>query len=185
MGTLLAFAFVIARIGLATDWQFNDGDAQISGLMLVLAFLLGVNIHLFRDRIPCSPIVIATLFAASIVGFSFGPYDRIVGVFPSALLVVCSGVLNPRRINLIKHADLSYGLFLYHYILQQALISAAGGEMAWFILIPVSFILTLAFAYASWTLVEKPALELRKPLGRMEDKWIAFLEKKRRAFALT
>jgi peptidoglycan/LPS O-acetylase OafA/YrhL len=180
LGTFVIFALVMARTGLTTNWQFTDWYGPVSGPMLIVAFLLGVNIHLFRDRIPCSPMMILGLILATLIGFSFGPYDRLIGVFPAALLTVCLGVLNPRRINIIKHADLSYGLFLYHYILQQALISAAGGELAWYILIPVSFILTLAFAYASWTLIEKPALELRKPLGRLEDRWIALWEKNKR-----
>lgn len=174
LGTLAIFALVMAHMVLTTSWQATDIHGPVSGPILILAFLLGVNIHLFRDRIPCSPMVSAVLFFFSLIGFSFGPFDHIAGIFPAALLTVCLGVLNPRRIKAIKFADLSYGLFLYHYIVQQALISAAGGEMAWYVLIPISFILTLAFAYASWTLVEKPALELRKPLGRLEDKWIAF-----------
>ena len=180
LGTCIVFALVMAHMVLTTDWLATDGHGPVSGPILILAFLLGVNIHLFRDRIPCSPSIIGVLFFSSLIGFSFGPFDHIAGVFPAALLTVCLGVLNPRRVNAIKHADLSYGLFLYHYIVQQALISAAGGAMAWYILIPVSFILTLAFAYASWTLVEKPALELRKPLGRLEDRLIGFWARIRR-----
>jgi len=181
IGTFLMFVIVMAHKVLTTDWQATDGSGPMSGPVLVLAFLLGVNIHLFRKRIPCSPLIIVVLFFSSLIGFSFGFFDRIAGVFPVALLTVCLGVLNPKRIQIIKHADLSYGLFLYHYTLQQALISTAGGELAWYILTPVSFVLTFAFAYASWTLVEKPALELRKPLGRLEDRWIALWERNRRA----
>jgi peptidoglycan/LPS O-acetylase OafA/YrhL len=55
-------------------------------------------------------------------------------------------------------ADLSYGLYIYAFPLQQ-LLAAHGMLSLW-----TSLALTLPFAAASWFLVEKPALKL-KPTG--------------------
>ncbi len=54
-------------------------------------------------------------------------------------------------------ADLSYGLYIYAFPLQQVL--AAHGMLSLWLSIAV----TLPFAAASWFLVEKPALRFKPP----------------------
>ena len=57
-------------------------------------------------------------------------------------------------------ADLSYGLYIYAFPLQQVL-SAHGVLSLW-----ASMAVTLPFAAASWFLIEKPALRLKPSPSR-------------------
>jgi len=172
IGTAVLASALIAHDGMRTDWAFTNWFGAVSGKMLVVSFMLGVNIYLWRDSIPCSPYLVVAALLASILIFSFAPGNRIFGVFPAALLTVYLGVLNPPRIFLVRGADISYGIFLYHFIFQQMLIALMGGELRWYWVLGLSLPITVLFAYGSWFLVEKPALALRKPLGRLEDKWL-------------
>lgn len=72
--------------------------------------------------------------------------------------------------NLGKYGDYSYGLYIYSFPVQQALMQLWGGQMALWAYILLSFLLTGALAFASWHLLEKRMLRLkaktRPPLDR-------------------
>lgn len=167
-GTVVIFLLGLTMTGVRTDWAFGDWHGAVAGWMLVIAFLLGVNVYLWQDEIPCSPPIVVVTFVLSVLLFSFGPFDRIAGVFPASLLTVYLGVMNPKRIRLIAGADYSYGIFLYHYVIQQTLIHFAGGDLAWYWTLILSLPLAALFAAFSWTVVEKPALRLKAFLPRIE-----------------
>ena len=56
--------------------------------------------------------------------------------------------------------DYSYGLYVYAFPIQQALIDVKG-DLGPFGLFAAAFVLTLAVAIASWHGMEKPALGLK------------------------
>ena len=174
IATAVLAAGLIANDGMRTDWAFTNWYGAVSGKMLVVSFMLGVNLYLWREQIPCGPFLVLAALLASILTFSFAPGNRIFGVFPAALLTVYLGVLNPPRNFLLRGADISYGIFLYHFAFQQVLIALMGGNLHWYWVLGLSLPITVLFAYASWFLVEKPALALRKPLEKWEDKRLAW-----------
>ncbi len=60
-----------------------------------------------------------------------------------------------------KYGDFSYGLYIYSTPVTQTLVHYFPGlSLVWFI--PCVFLITLLFAFASWHLVEKHALKLKK-----------------------
>jgi peptidoglycan/LPS O-acetylase OafA/YrhL len=61
-----------------------------------------------------------------------------------------------------RFGDLSYGLYIYGWPVEQTLLYASGGKLAWWQLFPLALAITGVIALASWHLVEKPALR-RKP----------------------
>ena len=62
-----------------------------------------------------------------------------------------------------RFGDLSYGLYIYGWPVQQTLLHLSGG-LAWWQLFPLALALAGALAWLSWHLVEQPALRL-KPRG--------------------
>jgi peptidoglycan/LPS O-acetylase OafA/YrhL len=76
------------------------------------------------------------------------------------LIVLRLGALNAPRLPV----DLSYGLYIYSFPLQQMLAERSQLSLA------TSMALTLPFALASWLLVEKPALRLKARLPRAPAK---------------
>lgn len=172
LGTLAYFAAALYLTGVNSGWTFADWDGPVAGRTLVLSFLLGVNFYLWREEIPAGPGI--TLAVAIITGVAWvvGPFDRIAGVFPAALLTVYLGIANPRRIGVLKSADLSYGIFLYHFAIIQAVVHFSGGSLAFHWTVLISTPIVVGFAALSWNLVEKPALSLRTGVGRLEDWWV-------------
>ncbi len=60
-----------------------------------------------------------------------------------------------------KFGDLSYGVYLFAWPIQQAVIAIVGRNQSWEVLFTISSIITIAFAYASWHLVERQALKFK------------------------
>lgn len=63
--------------------------------------------------------------------------------------------------DIARHGDLSYGIYLYAFPLQQVVIHLSGGVLSPYVQFMVSLPLALAFAWASWHCVEKRALRLK------------------------
>jgi peptidoglycan/LPS O-acetylase OafA/YrhL len=69
-----------------------------------------------------------------------------------------------------KIGDPSYGIYLYHFVIQQILVFLFGINTPW-VLILNSLLITLIIAYSSWFLLEKPILSQKKSLSiRLESK---------------
>jgi len=51
--------------------------------------------------------------------------------------------------------DLSYGLYIYGWPVEQTLLYASGGKLAWWQLFPLALAITGMIALASWHIVEK------------------------------
>ena len=138
------------------------------GTFLVISFLLGVAFFAYRFVIPVSATVVAILIAAIFALFNlqrFGPtveyFGEILALGPVAYLTCAIGVFNPYRVGLLRHADLSYGIFLYHGIIQQTIIYALPSTPNSLALAAASLPVTALLAAMSWHYIEKPALAYR------------------------
>jgi peptidoglycan/LPS O-acetylase OafA/YrhL len=71
--------------------------------------------------------------------------------------------LNPRLpvIPAAHFGDLSYGLYIYGWPVEEAVIWAMGGRALWWQVFAIALPATVAFAYLSWHLIERPALRLK------------------------
>lgn len=124
-------------------------------------FFLGSAFFLFRDRIPKSAFLCASGLAAIMLSFisGVGAYFALLFCGVYALLYVALSfpgdiVIRNRRV------DLSYGVYLYGWPIQQLLLYYSGMRLS-----PVALFLTaVAFSYpaawASWTFIERPCLRL-------------------------
>jgi peptidoglycan/LPS O-acetylase OafA/YrhL len=89
---------------------------------------------------------------------------------PAAYFTVWLGLRNPRRIAAIASADISYGVYLYAYPIQQSVVALFPAWRLWWFIIPVSLFFTVLMAMLSWRYVEKPALGHRKSLMAWSDR---------------
>ncbi len=129
-------------------------------LQLAVYFLIGALFYLFRDYINYRSdlfiLLITISFLAWVLGFSilatyiFLPY----AVFHFAF----SETIQFR--NAARYGDFSYGIYIYAYPVQQALIALNKGISPLMLFLQAS-IITLILAAASWHLVEKHALKLK------------------------
>lgn len=177
-GTLLT-ATVALQICIAVRRAISDPDAfwygrfpnHVAGSELVVAFLAGVLVYRFKDRLPFSRAHMLGSLALAFVLFSL-PAGEYLGVFVAAYATVCLGVTNVKKVHLLRGADYSYGVYLYGWPIQQALV--ATGDWARHAVVNLVASLAIAFAIAgfSWHMIEKPALQLRGPLKRLEERWM-------------
>ncbi|HEY5796696.1 MAG TPA: acyltransferase [Bosea sp. (in: a-proteobacteria)] len=143
-----------------------DGPKGIeTALRLPLIFLAGGLIYLFRDRVSVS---LPGLAAALVVLALLAPTP----LYKAALYLVTAWgslvlALAPALTRWPSEppSDLSYGVYLYGWPVQQAshaLFPLAGA----FALFWPALLVTLVVAWLSWHLVEKPALGLKRRLLR-------------------
>lgn len=134
-----------------------------TALRLPLIFLAGGLIYLFRERVRLSLPGLALVLLALVL-LSPTPLYK-----PALYLATAWGVLVLALDPLLTRwrsepsADLSYGVYLYGWPIQQAsyaLFPAAGALMLFW----PALIVTVAVAWLSWHLVEKPALGLKRRL---------------------
>lgn len=84
------------------------------------------------------------------------PAGEIASYFLLPIIVLGFSLDNWKLPNkIISGNDISYGLYIYAFPIQQILINSLGEGMFSFILV---LILTVIFAYLSWRLVERPCL---------------------------
>jgi peptidoglycan/LPS O-acetylase OafA/YrhL len=124
-------------------------------IRLVLMFLLGAAAYLYADRIPLRGGLAAG--AAGLFLLSLALFDdyRVLGAVPLAYLYLWAGTSLPA---IRMRTDLSYGVYIYHWPLQQILMLTALAAAPTAVFVPVSIALAVLPAAASWYLVERPAL---------------------------
>jgi len=176
--TLFTVAVAVVWAALVVVYLYIHGlgtgraPSNMPGYLLIICFLLGITFYLWRDRIAWSAPwgylaggVGALLLLFPLLGDYLAP-------LPIAYFTIYLGLCNPRKIRLLHGADYSYGIFLYGYVIQQAYMSLDPSLHHWAINIALALPTAALFAAFSWHWVEKPALNLRKPLKRLEDRWL-------------
>lgn len=173
---VLAVALLWGVIVAGYLYRFGLGEGRapsnLPGYLLVICFLFGISLYLWRDKLPWSAAlgVVSGLVGGALLLFPM--LGDFLAPLPIAYFTIWLGLANPRKIGLLQGADYSYGIFLYGYAIQQAWMSLSPALHHWYINIALALPTAALFAAFSWHVVEKPALGLRKPLKRLEDRWL-------------
>jgi len=93
---------------------------------------------------------------------------RFVAV-PSAYVTVYLGLLNPPRNKIVLSGDYSYGLYLYGFPIQQAFVSVGPNLHHWYLNLLLTIPCAILVAVGSSWLVERPVLDQRKKLRKLEE----------------
>jgi peptidoglycan/LPS O-acetylase OafA/YrhL len=127
-------------------------------------FLAGALLHQFRNVIPARWSLVAASVVIVLVA-SLLPDYRLIAAVPLAYAIIVSGALIHNK-HFRLRTDLSYGVYIYAFPIQQLLIICGLGSMnpIAFWLIATSAILPVAAL--SWNLVEKPAMSMKSRLNR-------------------
>jgi len=176
LGTALLLAAVSAAlclgvVHLGLPWQSAEPSlARYVPLFVVLKFgfffVSGTLLFVYRGVIPVSPLLAAAILvllgvlghttAGLLLWFAGLPY-----------LVFCFGFLGgPLGAFFKRHGDLSYGVYIYAFPVQQCIVHALGRsslDVQSLILFAVPP--TLALAYLSWHMIERRALGWKRYWG--------------------
>jgi len=87
-------------------------------------------------------------------------YQFIATVLLSVFTLSFAFSFNSLSDKLLKHNDISYGIYIYHMLVVNTFVSLGlVAESKYFL---ATFLTTIVLAFLSWKLIEKPALNLKK-----------------------
>jgi peptidoglycan/LPS O-acetylase OafA/YrhL len=93
----------------------------------------------------------------------FGPYfETAFALFGSYLAIKVAFTKIPILRCLTARGDLSYGLYIYAFPVQQSIVHFWGQYLNWIEVFGISLTISLMLASASWHFIEMPALRLKK-----------------------
>jgi peptidoglycan/LPS O-acetylase OafA/YrhL len=165
-GPALALVAVLA-VGLtAAELLHPDlSEGAQTRFRLPLLFASGTALYLWRDRLRhrAWPLLALALAAALLQGTPLYRATLFLAEAYGAIWLALSPAL--ARPAFDPRADLSYGIYLYGWPIQQSLHALLPTASPW-LLLPVALALTCLVAALSWIAVEAPALRLKARLLR-------------------
>ena len=172
----LPVLLALLALGLARLWfdQAVNDFAQDRGFALRFAadtswllafFVAGMLLYKLRQY----PIFDGRVALAAAVGLAasaaFGELVLLFPLFGGYLILYLAQAAWLPPLPAARYGDLSYGLYIYGWPVEQTLLYATGGALPWWQLFPAALVMSAALAFLSWHLVEKRALRW-KPTGR-------------------
>lgn len=184
---LLGATVLIAMLGLLLFCYKHGIDMErkpsnVPGFMLVICFLGGVVMSRYNQIIIWSKKIFFIALVSAMALLSFPVYGDFLSIVPICYVTVFLGLCNPKKLFLLQGADYSYGIFLYGYAIQQAIMSLNPSLHVWYLNLLIAIPSSLLMAIISWHLIEKPALSLRSYVTQAENK---FLEIKVKIFKMS
>ncbi len=126
-------------------------------------YVAGMVFYLFRDRIPWYPALligaIAVMIAACKVPHAMAVASPIAGTY---VLFSLAFMPSLRLQHFGKFGDFSYGIYVYAFPIQQAIVAKLGVDVPLWKFFSLAFVITLAAAIISWHAIESPCLKLKK-----------------------
>ena len=142
---------------------------------LVTYYLAGMTAYFYRDRLPHSRwLVIASAFALMLTlhrGLSLT-----LPVFGTYLLLHTAFSRTLRLQNFARHGDISYGIYLYAFPVQQLLIMRWPHSLTPTTLFLLALPCTVLLAIISWHWVEQPFLKLARRTRQLSNTAVLPLE---------
>lgn len=164
----LVLAGWIASFLIVRYWPNANGVSGAEYYIVAIArmfrfFGAGMLMYLYRSRLPLDGrLALASL--ALPVPFLFTEWFVEAAAFMGSYSVIAFGYLAPRGFrDLAARGDVSYGVYIYGWPLQQLLWPIGQGwQLHWLVNTALAAPLALALGRVSWLLVEKPALRLKQ-----------------------
>lgn len=173
---LMIFALAsLAQIENRPSWSLFlspliDSVHFAQGSKIIPFFLVGSMFYTARRHIPDNAILVAISIATVLlVGAFVDPHARkgsllwLATALPLTYIVVWFGLRSMPIPRFLRGKDLSYGIYLWHFPILQAMVFVFGIAVWWKLFI-ASILPVGIVAMLSWIYIEKPALKLRKSL---------------------
>jgi peptidoglycan/LPS O-acetylase OafA/YrhL len=169
--TMVAVLTAITALNVATaQVGLVRGPMVVDFLRLASYFAAGSLLWSLSDKIRVNRWAVLGSIGALVVFASAGVVD-LFGALPLAYLVLVFGVWCPIRWGASR--DLSYGVYIYAFPVQQVLALVGVQRFGPLVFILAAVALVLPLAWLSWTFVERPSLRLVRRPARVKAETFA------------
>lgn len=159
--TLINILFYFNLIG-GLNWDGGFAFRIKRFLGLYEYFLAGVFVYSIRDSIIISrkyalalfPVLCASIFIPSVTSIAFAT----IGTYILFVIGYSPKISMP---SVHKIGDLSYGIYIFGWPIQQIIMQQAGYSMSWYANFLLSMPFILVLACISWNCIEKPSLKFK------------------------
>lgn len=152
---LFMLSFVLSYFPLTNSNIINE----IPNLMRF--FGAGMLLYLYRELIPLKSSYAFVSFLIVALSPLAGLFVEAFIIFGSYLTIYLAYTTKVRLYNFSKYGDVSYGLYIFAFPIQQIVTQLNGGSMNSFNNFFISSIFTIILAFISWHLVEKNFMKLK------------------------
>lgn len=165
--TLVVIAFVVFAV--SGQYSVHHSLPSVAANFFALAppFFAGALVYLFGDHIPFD----WRLGAASIVALPVATQFHLmptVGAVAAGYAYLFLGIVLPFHA-IGRRNDISYGVYIYAFPVQQTLVLLHFNRHGWALYALVSIAATVPFAMASWFVIERNAMSLKRRLWKARD----------------
>jgi len=149
----VVLALLVATVGLDA---FGIGGSYVD---LASYFLGGTAMYLWRP--PFRPLFAAAALAALVAGAVATGFAAAAAVAGAYLTIYAAVGTRPLRAARDNPTDLSYGIYIWAFPVQQTVTLMLGTAATWWANVLLSLPVVLGLAFLSWRLVEAPMLRLK------------------------
>lgn len=150
----------------------NPGYQGAGGTTVVMAFIAGLLIYRFRDKLRWSGGLALAALGLTLAMILLLPNGIRFTAIPIAYFTAYLGLLNPPRQATVLGGDYSYGMYLYAYPIQQMIVAFLPDMREWYINFLIALPCSVAFAAFSWWMIEKPVMDRKHVLKTLENWYI-------------
>jgi peptidoglycan/LPS O-acetylase OafA/YrhL len=154
---------VLVLIGMGGIW-FDTASSQYfsgSALWLLSFFASGMALYRLRDSGFLDGRIALVACIGLIASVPLNAFILLFPLFGSYLVIYLAFAPWLKPFPAARYGDLSYGLYIYGWPIEQAIVWLNGGAMSWWTLFAIALPVTAIFAFLSWHLVEKRALRFK------------------------
>lgn len=167
---VVGFALFLKHgVGLSFESQGGflfKGSPYYSGIKNLVFFMMGSMLYFLRDRIVLTAPMAITALLLMVIAVG-GHMEGLAYYVCFPYLVIYAGLKLLPAISLRKSiGDLSYGVYVIGFPIQQMIVDLSGQTIRPTFLTLLSVPLSMGFAWMSWRYVEEPALRLRHRWGK-------------------
>jgi len=154
---LFLFVYVVYAVNLYNAPQFGPTFLTLNAARkLYIAYMCGMGLYIFRDKIVIDKKGQLFILLLSVALLKFGGFLLLA---PILIAVLC--ILGFANFKVSLKYDISYGMYIYAFPIQQLVITEWGNSLGFWGSILTCILLTSVLGFLSYVLVEKPFLKLK------------------------
>ncbi|WP_404710603.1 acyltransferase family protein [Sphingomonas sp. MMS24-J13] len=165
--TIITIVYALATLAIGWIFPTHGSIEVLPAKLLIYCFLIGNLVFLYRDRLPFDWRIAAALFFAAMgliyltqaAQMQALAYLAVPGLIYTVAVV---GLSRLPKLPFFNRGDYSYGIYIYGFPIQQSITHFLPAYRTWYVNLALALPITLLFAVASWHLIERPVLGLRK-----------------------